>query len=193
MPRPRARSVPSGRFVLRIEPGLHSLLRRAAREEGLSLNDYCARKLAAPAGGLTAVRGLGAAVERAARILGEDLVGVAAFGSWARGEAADGSDVDLLIVTDDRVPLGRKLYRLWDQAPILLGGRPVEPQFVHLPGEGRTVAGIWAEVAVDGVVLFERGLRLSTRLVPIRRDIVAGRIRRRVTHGQPYWVKGQVA
>jgi len=49
------------------------------------------------------------------------------------------------------------------------------------------VAGIWAEVALDGLVLFEQGLRLSTRLVQVRREIAAGRIVRRVAHGQPYW------
>jgi len=38
-----------GRFLLRISPGLHAALREAATAQGLSLNDYCARKLAAPA------------------------------------------------------------------------------------------------------------------------------------------------
>ena len=36
----------SGRFVLRIDPGLHGALRKAARAAGVSLNEYCARKLA---------------------------------------------------------------------------------------------------------------------------------------------------
>src|SRR5436309_6925289 len=160
-PASRAKRTPSGKFVLRIEPGLHALLRRAAQEQGVSLNEYCARKLAAPTGSLAAGGGLGQAVGRAAALFGGDLIGVAAFGSWARGEAADGSDLDLLIVLESRLRLGRKLYRLWDESPITWGGRAVEPQFVHLPDAGETVAGIWAEVAVDGIVLFENGLRLS--------------------------------
>src|SRR2546422_860758 len=82
-------------------------------------------------------------------------------------------------VLENRLPLGRKLYRLWDESPITWGGRAVEPQFVHLPDAGETVAGIWAEVAVDGIVLFESGLRLSMRLVQVRRDIVSGKIVRR--------------
>ena len=184
---------PSGRFVLRIDPGLHALLRSAARERGVSLNEYCSQKLAAPAGNALPPEGLGRAVERAATLFGADLIGIAAFGSWARGDAADGSDVDLLLVLENRVPLGRSLYRVWDEAPLVWAGRAVEPQFVHLPDPDETVAGLWGEVALDGIVLWERGLRVSARLVRVRRDIVSGRIVRRTAHGQPYWVRNEVA
>ena len=33
--------LPSGRFLLRIEPGLHALLRDEAERRGMSLNEYC--------------------------------------------------------------------------------------------------------------------------------------------------------
>jgi predicted nucleotidyltransferase len=177
----------SGRFVLRIGSGLHATLRAAAAAAGLSLNDYCARKLAAPLGELAALGGAAETVRRAADLLGPTLVGVAAFGSWTRGELAARSDLDALVVAEPRVPLRRALYRRWDEAPVAWGGRPVEPHFVHLPRPEETVAGLWAEVALDGVVLFDRGLELSTRLVRVRRDIAAGRLVRRVVHGQPYW------
>ncbi|MFQ5670910.1 MAG: toxin-antitoxin system HicB family antitoxin [Acidobacteriota bacterium] len=184
---------PSGRFLLRIDPGLHALLRRTAHEEGLSLNDYCARKLAAPMGNFPIGGGLGSAVERAAALLAEDLTGVLAFGSWARGELVDGSDVDLLVVVEPRVRLSPRLYRSWDEEPVRWEGHPLEPQFAHLPDPGETVAGIWAEVAIDGILLFDRGQRISSRLVAIRRDILSGRILRRSSHGQPYWVRSEVA
>jgi len=187
--RTRASLTASGRFVLRISPGLHAALRRAAAAAGLSLNDYCARKLAAPLGDPTALAGATETVQRAAKLVGERLIGVAAFGSWARGEAGDRSDLDALVVVDRRVPLTRELYRTWDEGPITWGGRPVEPHFVHLPEPEETASGLWAEVALDGVVLFERGLRLSTRLARVRRDIAAGRLVRRVVHGQPYWTE----
>jgi hypothetical protein len=189
----RSKLAASGRFVLRIDPGLHALLRGAARDQGVSLNDYCSKKLTVPVGNVSALGGLGDAVGRASRLLGEDLVGVAVFGSWARGEMVDGSDVDLLIVVEGGVRLGRRLYRMWDEIPLVWGGRTLEPQFVHLPEPEEIVAGIWGEVAIDGIVLFERGLRLSTRLVGVRKDILAGRIVRRTAHGQPYWVENEVA
>lgn len=179
----------SGRFLLRIPPGLHAALREAAHEARVSLNDYCSRRLALAGSDLESVPGAVAAIERAAALFGKDLVAVAAFGSWARGEAAEASDVDLLVVVEPRVALTRRLYRAWDESPVIWDGRSVEPHFVHLPAPDRTVAGIWAEVSLDGIVLFERGLRLSRRLAAIRGDIADGRIVRRVVHGQPYWTE----
>ncbi len=186
--RASSRQVPaSGRFVLRIEPGLHAALRAAARDSGVSMNDYCARKLALPAGPSAATAPASAAVARAASLFGGSLRGVVAYGSWARGEAGAGSDVDLLVVLDEGVALTRALYREWDQAPLEWAGRPVEAHFAHLPPPEHLAAGLWAEVALDGIVLFERGFGVSTRLAAIRRDIAAGRIVRREAHGQAYW------
>ena len=150
----------SGRFVLRLDPGLHASLRRAAREAGISLNDYCARKLTAPSANLGSFPDAGAAVDKAARIAGEHLVGVAVYGSWSRGTLLASSDVDLLIVVDSELALTRQLYRLWDDAPLDWNGHTVEPHFVHLPGSDETVGGLWAEVALDGIVLFESGAQL---------------------------------
>jgi hypothetical protein len=42
---------------------------------------------------------------------------------------------------------------------------------------------------MEGVVLFARDLDLPRRLVGIRRTVAEGRVVRRVTHGQPYWVE----
>ena len=155
----------------------------------MSLNDYCARKLAAPIGEAFAWREAAAALERAAALFGERLVGTAVFGSWARGEATQGSDVDVLVVVEEAVPLTRDLYDRWDEHPVVWGGRSVEPHFVHLPPASRRVAGLWAEVALDGLVLFERGLTLSKRLIQVRHEIAAGRIVQRSAHGQPYWTE----
>lgn len=177
----------SGRFLLRIEPGLHAVLRRAAAAAGLSLNDYCARKLAAP--GPAPWEPARLAVTRAAAQVGEGLVGVAAFGSWARGEDTTGSDVDMLIVVDASVAVTRALYRIWDDDPLRWNGRRIEPHFVGLPEAGSRPTGLWLEVAVDGVVLFERGFELSGYLATLRRQIAAGAVQRRWTHGQPYWIE----
>lgn len=183
----RAAGTASGRFLLRIEPGLHAALREAAREADVSLNEYCARKLALPAKSLAASSGDPTA--RVADFLGDALIGVVAFGSWARQELAQNSDVDLLIVVDDEVRIGRWLYREWDESPATWNGHPLEPHFVHLPRPGARTSGIWPEVAVEGVVLFERDLVVSRLLVGIRRQIAAGRIVQRRVHGQPYWVE----
>lgn len=178
----------SGRFLLRIDPGLHAALRASAAELGMSLNRYCAAKLVAP---VDPVAGEMAApvVARAARLFGEHLVGVVVFGSWVRGEATTESDVDLLVVVDSETRLSRSLYRRWDRSPLSSGGRPIEPHFVHLPDREHELIGTWAEVAVDGIVVFERGRTVSTRLISIRGMIADGKIVRRTAHGQPYWAR----
>lgn len=177
----------SGRFVLRISPGLHAALRQAAAAAGISLNDYCLHKLAAPLGSLAGLEDAAALVEHAAAAVAGRLQGLVAFGSWARGEAVAGSDLDLLVVVPDEVALRRRLYRQWGEAEVAVGGLRVEPHFVHLPAPGVVVTGVWAEAALDGIVLFEQGLAVSRRLGRVRRDVAEGRIVRRVVHGQPYW------
>ena len=98
------------------------------------------------------------------------------------------SDVDALIVVDRMLRLNRALYRAWDAEPVTWQGRPVDPHFVH-PAEDETFTGLWAEVAVDGQVLFDRDGWVSKHLIRVRRAIAEGRIVRRVVHGQPYWTE----
>ena len=176
---------PSGRFLLRIDPGLHATLRAAARAAGLSLNDYCARKLASPggdpAGPATEI------VARAARIHGDTLLGVVAYGSWARGEATPTSDLDALIVLAPDAPLHRRLYDAWDEAPLAWSGLAVEPHLVRLPAPGDPPSGLWSEAALDGIVLHDPALRVSRHLVRVRRAIAKRDLVRREAHGQPYW------
>src|SRR3990172_575550 len=104
--------LPSGRFVLRIDPRLHAALRAAAAASGLSLNQHCALKLASP--GVAATGPAADALARAVAVAGDTLLGVVAFGSWARDEMVAGSDVDLLVIVGGEMRLERELYRRWD-------------------------------------------------------------------------------
>ncbi len=180
-------TLPSGRFLLRIDPALHATLRDQAERQGLSLNEYCARRLAYP--GLDVGGPAPDAVRRALTVTRGRVRGLLVFGSWARNELSDDSDVDLLVVLDRGQVLERSLYRRWDEAPVLWEGRSVEPHFVHLPGEGDRVTGLWAEAALDGVVLFDPDFAMSRHLVHVRKQILAGRLVRREIHGHPYWVE----
>ena len=156
--------------------------------EGVSLNRYCARELASPSSELPPAAA--EAVGRAHSILGESLLGVVAFGSWARAERSWESDVDLLLIVGDEAPIARSLYRRWDEEPALRwDGHVVEPHFVHPPGGNETPSGLWSEVAMDGLVLFERRLAVSRTLARVRRRVLGRRVARRVAHGNPYWVR----
>lgn len=183
------RGAASGKFLLRLDPALHERLRSAAAALGLSLNDYCARRLAAPLNDATLAAPFAEAVGRAADLFGEALLGVVLFGSLARAEQRADSDVDLLVVLEPSVPLTRALYRPWDERPLTWSGRRVEPHLVRLPGSGSRLTPFWAEIALDALVLFERGLAISRRLAAMRRELLAGRLERRTTHGRPYWAE----
>ncbi len=164
---------------------LHTALDGAARTAGLSLNEYCVRRLASAGN----VDGDAATLlARASSVAGDSLKAALLHGSWARGEATVASDVDALIVVDRTVQLDRALYRRWDAEPIAWKGRPVDAHFVHLPEE-ETLSGLWAEAAIDGQVLFDRDGSVSEHLHRVRRAIAEGRLLRRVAHGQPYWTQ----
>lgn len=178
---------PSGKFVLRIDPGLHEALREEAKGAGVSLNEYCARKLAAPTSRLEPP--IPELLERAERQFAGQLVGLIGFGSWARDAMTAASDVDVLVVVEEPVEVTRALYHPWDAQPLRWRTHLLEPHIVRMPGAGARVSGVWAEAAVDGVVLYDRDLRVSKRLVEIRHRILAGEIVRRSVHGQSYWVE----
>ncbi len=150
------------------------------------MNEVCLRRLSVPESGSSGPAET--AVTRADAVVGDALVGVVVFGSWARQEWGKDSDVDLLVIIEDGFEIDRGLYRTWDEVPVSWTGHPLEAHFVHLPAPGSRLSGLWAEVAIDGVVLFERDLRVSRKLVEFRREIASGDVTRRVSHGQPYWV-----
>ena len=175
----------SGRFLLRLPPGLHEVLKEAARAAGTSLNEYCVRKLAGP--GHQGVPAAARVIEHATALAGRDLAGIVVFGSWSRGEATPESDVDVLIVLAPEVPITRELYRRWDASVLHWEGCPVEPHFVRFPAATDDITGLWAEVAMDGIVVYERGFELSQRLVKLRSRIAARELERRWVKGQSYW------
>jgi predicted nucleotidyltransferase len=158
-------------------------LRQQAEAEGVSLNEYCVRRLDTPAASAGAAdEFIGDAIE----MFGAALVGVVEYGSLMRDEAGPESDADFLLVLDRSQMITRDLYRQWDALSHSVAGRRVDAHFTHIPNQP-TRGGIWAEAAVDGRVLFERDLAVSRALVAIRRDIADGRLKRRTVHGQSYW------
>ncbi len=177
----------TGRFLLRLPATLHRRLTARAGQLGLSLNEFCVRKLGGPeAVGLADPAAL-AIREQAETVAGARLVGIVVHGSWARGEAGKTSDVDVLVIVESSLPLTRALYRTWDGEALTWGGRPVDAHFLHLPAEPERAGGVWCEAAVDGIVLHDPEGRVEPVLRRIRRAIADRRLVRKRTHGQPYW------
>lgn len=184
----------SGKFVLRLPPDLHEALQRQSAAKGVSLNELCKNKLAellvptAPAG--SSYASLVASIRR----LPFDLEAIVLFGSTARGEAESSSDVDLLLVLPSHVAPTRSMYALWDDrfvgpfAP--RENLKLTPHFVALPQSIESSGSLWFEVSLDGNLLWEKNNATSAWLAKLRAEIAAGRVHRRFSHGQPYWVRG---
>lgn len=173
------------RVLLRLPADLHRTLAAAASEAGVSFNEYCVRHLA---GGGTG-RGVdaGPTLAHARRVIGPNYVGAILHGSWARGEARDSSDIDVLVVVDRRVALSRALYATWDEAAPSQPDRNVDVHFVHPPAATLHPGAVWCEAALDGVVLDDPSGVITRALYDVRRSIAEGRVVRRSLHGQFYW------
>jgi hypothetical protein len=175
------------RFLLRLPAALHAFLVEAARERRLSLNEYLNRRLAGP-DPHPAWEGLAPVLLTAARRVADgEFLGLVLHGSWTRGEARTESDIDVLIVIANALPLTRDLYRAWDEQPVRWAGRAVDVHFVHLPPDPVRAGGVWCEAAVEGRVIADRSGRIDDTLVQIRRAIADGHLVRKRAHGQPYW------
>jgi predicted nucleotidyltransferase len=182
----------SGKFVLRTGPDLHARLSEEARARGISLNEHCVRKLAgAHAADRFAGIGLDAAfIEQVVEAFPVRPVGIALFGSFARGEQGPGSDIDMLVVLDRGARLTRSMYRGFDDRVDVSGfAHPPNPHLVALPERPEDSGGIWLEAALDGIVLWEEGRLVSRFLRLLRERIATGEVRRRTSGGQPYWVR----
>ncbi len=119
-------------------------------------------------------------------------MGILVFGSWARGKARDSSDIDLLIVVNKNKPISRGLYRSWQAVAKDEVGR-CEPHFVHLPQDLKRISGLWAEVAVDGLLVSDAQGEIHKFLIAVRRAIASGQLSAKKVHGQTYWLHSEVA
>ena len=203
----------SGKFVVRVTPSLHERLCKSAQSGGVSLNQKCVEFLsnvnendvyACKSNATLNVMQdmfcdfLDCSVIK--RAFGSLLLGVVLFGSVSRGESGVTSDVDLLLVISDDVPINRSLYKQWDKEILetlvlensRLNFEVVSPHFVHMKSPCellcKQVGGLWLEVALDGHVIFEKDKLVSSYLCMLRRRIAEGRYRRKVSNGHPYWV-----
>ena len=181
----------SGKFVLRIPQNLHRSAKERALHDGISLNEVCIRSIKdylrmTPQNLQEHGDEESDWIDKAKALFKNTLLGVVLFGSAARGEAGEHSDIDLLLVLDKKVTLSRKLYTLWDRNSWCAS---VSPHFTHIPATVQAAGSLWLEVAIDGIPLYEKDRRISRFLALLRRAIAGGEMERRVVHGHAYWIK----
>jgi predicted nucleotidyltransferase len=120
-----------------------------------------------------------------------DLVGIVLFGSVARGSAGEGSDIDLLLVLHPSGSLNRDLYHRWDTFARRTGiSKRLSPHFCRLAESCESTGSLWFEVALEGIVLWEREWTVSRFLARMRHYMLENNVRRKLSYGVPYWVKG---
>jgi hypothetical protein len=96
----------------------------------------------------------------------------------------DTSDIDLLIVVDASVTIDRTLYRLWDErAP-----DDVSLQIAHLPTNTADAGSLWLECALDAKIVHDPTNRIADFITQAREYITSGKVMRKTTHGQGFWV-----
>lgn len=184
----------SGKFVIRMPEHLHRWLKDEALRTGVSLNRLCVTKLQANAKSsdkapLHAGFFPKDLIDKIIQRWQEELLGLVFFGSAARGEATDDSDIDLLLIMKPGVRIARDLYRHWDEFEGIQDSNRISPHFVSLPGSIQEAGGLWYETALDGLVLWERDHHVTRFLRALREAMSRGEIQRRTLHGSPYWIK----
>jgi predicted nucleotidyltransferase len=176
----------SGVFVARVGPELHRRLKADAQHQGRSLNELCLKRLQLPAVLEYLPPSLATAASTVIASFGSEVMGLVVFGSFARQEATDASDIDLLVVFKSGAVINRGRYtQLEKQSPI---DEKIETHLVSLPAFADRVSGLWAEVSLDGVIIFDRDFSVHRYLTHVRRLIAEEKVTRRRAHGQNYWI-----
>jgi hypothetical protein len=141
---------------------------------------------------------LRAVAEACRSVYRERLIGIAVFGSVARGTMRPDSDVDLLVVADP-LPQGR-LVRMEEFDGV---ERLVEPALAEAEERGvstrlapivRTIEELGRsgflrfDIACDGKVLDDPDGRLAAYMAGVREGLERRGAERRSFRGLPYWV-----
>lgn len=162
-----------------INSALVQLLEKALQTEALSIK-------------VTLAPALARALRSVKQLFGAELLGVVLFGSTARGEDRPGSDVDILLVLNSKRQLNRELY---DQvyASLLESDKDkaaphLSLHLINLPENDTAVDGFLLEVALEGIVLFERDFLVSRFFIKLRKMITVGYFVRETLYGHPYWI-----
>lgn len=134
-----------------------------------------------------------AALDRWKLAFGDRLVSVVLFGSVARGEAREDSDIDALVVADGFAPRlserRRPLLAAWEQVRAERGLAGAEWNLVtRTPAEAAHHSPLYLDIAEDGILLFDRDGFFHAILERMRaRMHVLGSRRVRLPDGSHYW------
>lgn len=134
---------------------------------------------------------LGEFIKRLKESWGEELLSVILFGSWTRGEAKPGSDMDLLIVREHLPQSRLERFRLWHCV-----AQEISKTFARMLSvvllteeEARAARPFYLDMTEEAVILYDKeGFFLSV-LDNLRKTLTKlGAKRVRDAKGYPYWI-----
>ena len=174
---------PSGKFVIRLSPTLHKKLKQESQIIGCSLNEYCVSILS-KRNDAEANSSFALIVSEILKEFHADVLGIILFGSQARQDFHDRSDTDILVIMKSDIPIVRALYR---RVPATLD-ETISIHFAHRWKDPAQASSLLLECAIDGKVLYDPTEVITVMLGDIRSYILAGKVTRKVTHGQGFWI-----
>ncbi len=123
---------------------------------------------------------------------GEGLISVAIYGSVARGEEDEGSDLDVLVVAEDLPPDPSERLRISGRLARTVRPPPGTPRplstVLLTPGETERNPPILLDLVEDALILYDRGGFLSRVLERIRERLRELGARRVKTDRGWYWI-----
>lgn len=181
----------SGKFLVRLDPALHKQLSHEAEDCHVSLNEICIRKLAAPVFISTFASPFASAILLARKIFGKALIGIVIFGSYARGQTRESSDIDLMIILQPGFKYSRDHLRQWDDEGLVVASHTVSAAIVYLCKNEIPQNVLWLESAIEGIILLDTDQIVQRRLFHLRELIASGLVIKKISHGQSYWIRGK--
>ena len=174
-------------LFLRVETELNTKLKEKADNNAVSLNEYCVSILgdSLKNGFEFEGREFSQIISKSKLLFQNNLLAVIVFGSRARGDFTSESDLDVLIVLDQSAEVTRKLYSIWDREKCKVTNLSVH--FSKLPDN--SLSGFWCEIALDGIVIFDKSLIVSQFIIELRTKILSGEYKAKYSHGHRYWIE----
>lgn len=129
------------------------------------------------------------ASEELEKVFGEEFVGLALFGSWARGEAEKDSDVDVLVLLKSMKGLRvrSKIYK----AITRIVGRPltiVDVRVGEVTSEDLEVTPLLLNILYDAIIVFDREGVLKELVEKVNKLITKAKlVRYKTPNGKYGW------